>query len=344
MKRLNPARFDEQVSRSALALRRIFRHARWVLTSGLNPLIEEDRLNLFERGRLKRARQTWQAAHPEASGLHTVVFLLGVQRSGTNMLARTIEEMPYFDVYHENDGRVFDRFLLRDLPVVDDALDRCRSPYALVKALSDSHRAVELLLHEDARQRQAKILWLYRDFEARARSAVAKFGDVNQRVLTAIAEGVAGDIWQSKGLSESSLEMVNKSVRDGIDAHSGAVLFWLVRNEIYFESGLDERDDALLVHYERLVSTPVPEVERICSFLGVPYEPRLTEKIAVRSFERKPLDLPPGLREACEKLSQRFDALASLQPGNLVMPVPASGSLTAYPTLATEVQSLISDE
>ena len=42
------------------------------------------------------------------------VYLVGLQRSGTNMLARGLDIAPEFEVHNENDRAVFDHYLLRD--------------------------------------------------------------------------------------------------------------------------------------------------------------------------------------------------------------------------------------
>jgi hypothetical protein len=294
------------------------------MASGLGPLIEEDRLDPRRRRRLKRGRRAWQHDHATTSGGSSLVYMLGVQRSGTNMLARTLEELPTFEVYYESDSRVFRRFLLRDPSVVAAELRRNRSPHVLVKALSDSHRAVELIEEARASGRACKVIWLYRSYEARARSAVSKFGDINQRVMTAIAAGEGARVWQSQGLSARSLKSVRAAVAEGLDAPSGAALFWLVRNQLYFELGLDRRDDCLLVSYERLACDPVAELQRVCAFLGIKYESHMVSAIDVqRPGKGSSVAIAPSVRLACEELSLRLEAAARRAP-TVARPAPVT--------------------
>ena len=49
---------------------------------------------------------------------------------------------------------------------------------------------------------------------------------------------------------------------------TAAVLFWVVRNQLYFDLGLDRRDDVLLVSYDDFVAEPEVQMRRLCAFIG----------------------------------------------------------------------------
>jgi hypothetical protein len=73
------------LSRLGFELRR---HARWAREEGIGKLVEEDQLNIFERAPVAARKLWWRSTHGVEAGLSTPVFLVGVQRSGTNMVVR----------------------------------------------------------------------------------------------------------------------------------------------------------------------------------------------------------------------------------------------------------------
>src|SRR3954449_6521663 len=94
------------------------RHWRWARQDGLSTLIEEDDLRPINRASRAWRKWRWRRAHGVAAGTAMPVWLVGVQRSGTNMVVRGLEESPEVEVHNENDGAAFDRFLLRPDPVI----------------------------------------------------------------------------------------------------------------------------------------------------------------------------------------------------------------------------------
>jgi hypothetical protein len=278
------------------------RHVEWVRRDGLARLIEEDGLDPRERiGSLVRARR-WRRDHAVEPGTARAAFVVGVQRSGTNMVVRGIEHDPAVEVHNENDRHAFTRFQLRGDDVTRELVTGSRHELVLFKPLCDSHRIGDLLDELAAGGTDARAVWVYRGVDGRARSAVQKFGDVNRRVLADIADGRAGDRWQAQRLSEASLDLIRSVEPERLDPHSAAALFWLVRNRLYFEQGLAERADVHLVGYERVVADPEPEIGALASFLEVSYTPELHAHIDRRAARVAPLDLDPRVRAACAEL------------------------------------------
>jgi hypothetical protein len=288
--------------------RRLWRHLYWLRTQGLARLLEEDDLNPVERTSRAVARWRWRLAHRDRPAGGTAVFLVGLQRSGTNMLVRGLERDPRFQVYNENHRAAFSRFRLRPDPVIRQLVERSRHPYVLFKPLCDAHRTADLLdglqLHPAPRA-----LWAYRSVDGRARSAVAKFGDTNLRMLRELAAGRGRDRWEVQRLSPDSLELissVNWAQASPLDA---AALFWCVRNRLYFELGLAERSDVLLVSYDAMTAQPEAEVARICDFLDLPFDRRLISHVERRRGGRpQRVELQPQIRERCDQLAEQLDA------------------------------------
>jgi hypothetical protein len=280
--------------------RRVVRHVRWARSEGVRRLIAEDRLDPMERLGTAAAKRRWRRRHGVAPGRARPVYLVGLQRSGTNMLVRGLDAAPEVEVRNENDRAVFHRFRLRGDDVLLDVIGRSRHAVVLVKPLCDSHRVASLLdLGGDARA-----LWMWREPDDRARSEVAKFGDANLRALRAIAAGDR-EIWQAGGLTPASVELVSSFDLPAMDPHTGAALFWYVRNELYFTLGLDRRSDVLLVSYGHMVADPVGAARRVGDFIGLPYRPEFSASVAAGP-SRPPLPIDPRVRALCDDLTARL--------------------------------------
>src|SRR5215211_3632558 len=226
-----PERHEPWISYAAT---RVQHHVHWLRTQGLARLVEEDRLNPVDRAVTVLGKWRWRMAHRSRPVGGAPVFLVGLQRSGTNMVVRGLERAPEFEVFNENHQRAFDRFRLRPDPVIRRLVDQSYHPYVLLKPLCDSHRTVELLDDLGVRL-PARALWVYRSVDGRARSAVAKFGDANLRVLREVAAGGGRDRWEAQRLSPESLALIASFDWTTMSPLSAAALFWYVRNRLYFE-------------------------------------------------------------------------------------------------------------
>lgn len=288
---------------------RLWRHLHWLRTQGLARLVAEDELNPAERATKAAAKWRWRLAHRARPPGGTAVFLVGVQRSGTNMLVRGLERSPEFAVYNENHRAAFNRFRLRPDPVVRGLIEQSRHPYVLFKPLCESHRTPELLDGLGLR-RAPRAMWAYRSVDGRARSAVAKFGDVNLRVLRELAQGGGHTRWEAQRLSPDSLRLIASLDWDRMGPLDAAALFWYVRNRLFFELGLAGRPDVLLVSYDVMVAQPEAEMARICDFLGVAYDRRLASHVKPRPAGRaEALQLNPRIRARCDELAAQLEAV-----------------------------------
>jgi hypothetical protein len=223
------------------------------------------------------------------------------------MLARGLDIAPEFEVHNENDRAVFDHFLLRDDDVIRRVVLASRHEYVLFKPLCDSHR-VDHLLDSLATPSPGRAIWAYRDVDGRVRSAVSKFGRNNLLTLRDIATGKGAGMWQAQRLSAATLAEIASHDYETMTAETAAALFWWMRNGLYFETGLDRRDDVLLASYQDMLATPVDSMQSICTFLGLTYRPELIEHISPRGAgSGRQLDIDPRVRTLCAHLQDRLD-------------------------------------
>jgi hypothetical protein len=289
------------------------RHLRWARQDGISALIEEDDLRPIGRASRAWRKWCWRRSHGVEQGTAMPVWLVGVQRSGTNMVVRGLEESPEVEVHNENDGAAFERFQLRPDAVVRQIILESRHGYVLFKPLCDSHRVDELLALDTPTPGRA--IWAYRGVDGRVRSALAKFGDTNLRVLTEIAAGRADDMWQARRLSAETLDLIRSFAWGSMTPASAAALFWYVRNNLFFELGLHTRDDVLLCSYDDLVADPEPGTRALADFLGMDWHRGLAAHIERRDARRTaaPLDLDPRVRRLCDDLETRLREVVATQ-------------------------------
>ncbi|HEY7717538.1 MAG TPA: sulfotransferase [Pedococcus sp.] len=270
----------EQQGAVAYYAGKVVRHLRWARTEGIGRLVEEDRLDPRERVGTAVRKARWRRRNGVAPGTARPVYVVGLQRSGTNMLMRGIDLAPEVEVRNENDRTVFHRFRLRSDDVLTQTLRASRHALVLVKPLCESHRVDELLDLPEAPGGRA--LWVFREPVARARSEVSKFRDANLRALRTIAAGEGESVWQGRRLPADSVELVRSFDTEAMTPESAAVLFWVVRNQLYFDLGLDRRDDVLPVGYDAFVADPAGQMRRLCAFIGLPYRSSLHEHVVPR--------------------------------------------------------------
>jgi hypothetical protein len=300
---------ETQPSRLQYTLHRVRRHAYWARTEGIKRLIEEDRLDPRQRIKIARAKRSWRRRHAVPAGSAVPVYVVGLQRSGTNMLMRGLDEAPEVEVRNENDNTVFYRFHLREDSVLLGTIGRSRQRLVLVKPLCESYRVDELLALPGVQP--GKAVWVFRDVDDRARSEVSKFGDSNLQALRRIAAGEGEQIWQGRRLTPEAVELVRSFDVEAMSPDTAAALFWVLRNQLYFQLGLDQREDVLLVSYDELVKDPQQQLRRLCTFLDFPYRGALDAHIERRSSHRhRTLEIDPRVRALAETMAgQLRDAL-----------------------------------
>lgn len=298
--------------RAAYALTRARRRLDWAHDGGLLRLARElDDPRRSPRGAL--ARRAWRRSHPTAPGSARVAFIAGAQRSGTTMLLRALAASPQIDPYAEGDPRLFTRYRLSSPEAVVRTVRASRQEVVLLKPLCDSHdlpAMLSLFAGESPRG-----LWLWRDVDARARSAVRKFGPTNQRVLARLAaEGVDGS-WLAGGVTPEILAAIRAADPARLDPHSGAALFWWLRTGLYFSRGLDARpEEVRLVSYADVLDDPPAALTVICGHLGIEPVPAMWSDVsaqltaAAKSGMGSELPLAPKVRDLCDELTARLRA------------------------------------
>lgn len=235
-----------------------------------------------------------------------VVFVAGVQRSGTNMMMDVLERSFETEVYHERDPRAFDQYQMRPREVIHGLVKAAKAPQVIFKALCELQELRQLL----DEFMPAKAVWIVRRFEDVVNSHIALWNRMPKDLAEIVKDrnGAAG--WRGRGMSDATHDLVRRFYHPDISNESACALFWCFRNGLFFEHGFDRDQRVLLVCYESLVTSPTEQFSRLFNFLGIEYTTYVSSKVFASSVRKSssPVIEPP-IRELCEALTAKFEAL-----------------------------------
>jgi len=233
-------------------------------------------------------------------------FVVGCQRSGTNMVMWTLERSPEVWVYHEHFwSPAFRDYRLRTTSVVDRLIQRCPAPVVAFKPVCDSHLVDRYL----ERHQGSRAVWVYRRYEDVANSAVRNFRAHQRDMMQWIVRGDTDWLgWRGERIAPDVLELIRNTFRESMPYEEGASLFWYMRSRLYFDLGLDQDDRVLLVRYEDLVDQEGQDFQRLFGFVGLPYDPAFRRDVFQTSIGKHPFpEIDGRVRDACEALQERLD-------------------------------------
>jgi len=252
---------------------------------------------------LARRKRAYRAGRPVPPA-KTVVFIIGCQRSGTNMTQEVLDQMSEIDSFEERDRRAFRRCRILGLDVRDRLIERSAASCVTFKPICDSHNVLDLM----AQHPGSKAVWVYRRWRDVVNSSVRLWDEHWQHVIGDLLNGGKDWGWRHEAVSERTLADLRKVYRPEMTSHECMSLFWYLRNQVYYDLDLPNNPDAQIVRYEAMVTEPQDEFGRICRFLGVPYEAGAADIIFASSIgkERNPVD-DPALTELCDRMQVRLD-------------------------------------
>ena len=290
---------------------------------------------MFERAPVAARKVWWRSTHGVEAGLSTPVFLVGVQRSGTNMVVRGLERSPEFEVHNENDRRVFHRYELKQprRPFAS-VVGESRARYTLFKPLCDSHRT-DQLLDRLGTTMPPRAIWAYRGMEGRVRSSLSKFRDHNLTVMADIAAGRSLERWQAQGLRPETMELIRSFDWEQMTPALGlgAVLVRPQPAPVRPGPGRPPRRRGRLVpppgqgpppRHRARAEPPRPALR------PRPHRPHRPAR-ARRRWPRSPWTSIPGSAAVCAALEERLDAVAQAHHERAV-PVHPTVAAPARPT------------
>ncbi len=243
---------------------------------------------------------------PRRDGPPRVVFVAGVQRSGTNMVMEVLEASRAADVVHERDPRAYDNYMMRDAGVIEALIARARRPVFAIKALHESERVRALM----DRFAPAKLLWVFRAPDAVIASNRVSWPNGRSKMDEILVDPATAG-WHGRGMSAGTLATLRAVYDPSIAIDATRALFYWYRNQLFFDQALDRDPRAMAVDYDALVADPAAAIARIAAFLGIAAEPRMiAHPRAGGARKAKKIDLPPPIRALVSEMHARLRAAA----------------------------------
>lgn len=233
-----------------------------------------------------------------------VLCIIGCQRSGSTMMYEIFRKDPRAKVYSEfcslnSDDKAFG-IRLNAVEKVKPILTKLGHPLVVLKPLVESQDVNKLL----ALHKNAKCVWLFRDFRDVAASNIKKWGPQNGiNNLRPIIKGETSN-WRSEKLPEEVVAMVNTHFSEEMPSHDAAALFWWVRNSLYFSQKLQENDRIFTCNYKNLVSEPHKKMAQIYQFINVDYpSSSITSHVHTNSVKKgNQIEISKPIESLCQTL------------------------------------------
>lgn len=256
----------------------------------------------LDRGRKWLLRR--RTAHPDTR--KKPIFIVGSNRSGTQMVCRAIGNSPHGWDYPEGDFSIaFDRYLLRSDWIIERLIRHAPAPLVPFGSILDSQFTDRLL----TRFENARAIWVYRRYQDAVTSSVGLWGEHQKDWARSVADGDLDRLGpRGERISAETVRLFRRLFREDLSAEDGGCLYWYIRNQIYFDLELDKDPRVLIVNYEDAVLKKEPAYRRIFDFLGFPYHFAVVKDVFADSVGRNPW---PGvdarIQDLCDALKARLD-------------------------------------
>ncbi len=256
--------------------------------------------------RRRKWLQVRRTPHPTTEKLP--VFVVGCNRSGTNMACAAIGRSPHGWAFQESEfSLAFNGYYLRPAWIIEWLIRRTPAPIVAFGSILDSQFTDDLL----SRFRGAKAIWVYRRYEDVANSCARKpWGDHLKDLARWVAHGEVDRLGaRGKRVSADTVRLFGELFREDLSKEDYACLYWYLRNQVYFDLNLHTDPRVLIVQYEDAVLNPEKAFRWILGFLGFPYDPAVIDGVFSSSVNKHPWrGIDPGIQRVCDALKHRLDS------------------------------------
>jgi hypothetical protein len=259
-------------------------------------LTRRERLKKVFKGARQRLRRSGSPKVP--------VFLFGEMRSGTNMLLDCFDASPDTEIFNETDDRAFADYELRTPVEIERLIVSSPASHVVFKPTADGNIADAIM---DG-HRGSRGIWIYRNYVDAVNSATERWVQHNEYIRLILEEPDKAR-WRARNVTQTHKEMLRSHYTRNLSEQSARALIWFLRNNFYFECGLDRRGDVQLIKYERAVRSPDQHVRRAFEHCGLCFHPAYTRKMFESSVGRlnKP-EVDAAIENLCLELLEKLDA------------------------------------
>lgn len=260
-----------------------------------------------KRKPIRLARKWFYQQFLDRREIQTPLFVFGCQRSGTSVFTQLFQYDLSSKVYGEkglSDARTpgrDGRYRLLPYDQLQERMSQERATLLVSKPLVESQNARKILdFFTDG-----KGVWMVRHFADVAYSSLRMFSrETAMRNLRHLVVADAEPSFASEGVGSETRDVVLRFFSEQMTGDEAQVLFWYVRNKLFFDQDLQTHERVLALCYEDLVSDPERIMGIVYEFLGRAYPgPKMTAGIHRNSVDRDiRLDAQPDLLALCEDL------------------------------------------
>lgn len=233
------------------------------------------------------------------------VFVFGCQRSGTRVPMEVMEHSEDIISYREGEPEAFNGNNLKDLIIIKELINKSHFKFVAFKPICESHRADELL----DKLENSKGLWVYRNYKDVVKSRIRKWKDGLRNITLIASENRELAGWRLGGLSREKIDLVKELYRKNLASADGHALMYYLRSSLYFDLGLDERKDIMLIRYEDAVNNPKIYFQNIFQFIGCKFNKQYAKTIyntSVRKSRSEKINYE--IERLCETVQEKLDA------------------------------------
>jgi len=245
-------------------------------------------------------KKAYQAIRP-AEGTRPV-FLVGCGRSGTDIVAYSINMCRDVDVVNEDNPKAFENWRLKDRPTLSSLINESKASIVVFKPIVETLKVPRLLYEFD----DSQAIFVVRHPHDTINSMV-RFFDNN--LVAAVESWVSSGFSTQPGVPGELKEFISDKVFSGITVEDAAGLYWILYNSSYHFRDIDKKTNVLPILYEDLVRQPFNETQRLAKFVGVKWSEAMTHKIYSKSVGKnsKP-NLDADIEARCLEIWRRLQA------------------------------------
>jgi hypothetical protein len=263
---------------------------------------------LIRRGLERRRKWLRLRRMPDPTTEKLPVFIVGCNRSGTNMVCGAIGKSPHGWDYRESAFSVaFNSYYLRSDWIIESLIRLTPAPIISFGSILDSQFTDGLL----SRFEGARAIWVYRRYEDVANScARMQWGYRLKDYARWVARGELERLGaRGEGIGADTVRLFGEVFREDLSNEESACLYWYMRNQLYFDLNLHMDPRVLVLQYEDAVLNKEKAFRRVFGFLGFPYHPAIIGDVFASSVSKNPRpDIDPTIQGVCDALQARLDA------------------------------------
>jgi hypothetical protein len=240
------------------------------------------------------------------------VFIMGCGRSGTTMMLDIFHSDRRIETLGENDPKIAtEKFMLR-YELLGPAIKQSKAPVLVMKPILNSFDAAKVL----TQYRDAKVLWLVRDYKDMIASSMKKFGD---RVAVSMREVITGNFgpnWIASGIHRETRRILQDMDSTGFTKLDWMGLVWWSVNRTILVDRLNTYEGFSLIQYEDFVIDQNAFLERIYGIIGLDCHCLGSKMVHANSVGKgSGIQLSPSVEKLCSGLKTQIAAIAICAQG-----------------------------